>query len=104
DGRNIAIHGKNPVGDEKRMARPRPVCLKQFLYVTNVIVAERQGSRARKLGSGPNTGMRESVDQNEIAFARKCGNNAGVRKITRPKAAGPLCPLQPRKPRLELAI
>src|SRR5207244_1667020 len=61
------------------------------------------GRRARQLGSSPKAGMRELIDQNEILFARKHRNNAGICKVARSKYAGSVGSLEPRKPGLELA-
>ena len=60
--------------------------------------------RARKLGAGIHAGMRELVDQDQVAGSGKRGDNAGIGQVSRTKHHRGVGTLDARQPAFERRV
>src|SRR5258708_39919535 len=66
-------------------------------------MAKRHDGGTREPRAGPQAGMGQLVDQNEVVGAYQRGDDAEIREIAGAKDARSLRPLEPGKPRFEFA-
>jgi hypothetical protein len=75
----------------------------QRLEVLDVAMPERQHGGARKTRAGPQTRMRQLVDQHEVVAADQRRDDPGIGEVARPEHDRRLGALEPGEPALELA-
>ena len=69
-----------------------------------VVVPESMHRGAGEPRAGPETRVRQLVDQHQVVAARECGRHSGVDEIAGAEHAGGLGALEPREARLQLAV
>jgi hypothetical protein len=103
-GREVAVHRKDAVGEDHRPFVARAVFGEQRARMVEVVVPEREQPRSAQLRAGPQAGMRQFVDQHEIVRAEQSWNHSKVGEIAGTENAGALRSLQPGKPCLQLGV
>ena len=102
--RDIAVHGEHAIGDDQRMLMPLALLGEQRLDVLQVGMAERHHHRAGQPRAGIETGMRELIDQDQVAWAGERRDDAEIGEVARAEDAGRLGLLPARQPRLERGV
>ncbi len=91
--REVAVHGKDAVGGDERVAVPAAMGRQQILGMACVVVAEDMHAPARKLRPGPQARMRELVDEDHVLDAAERRDDAGIGEVAGAEdAAPPRCP------------
>ena len=102
-GRDIAVHRKDAVGrDQGAPVTPAQLREQQF-HVSHVRVAKRHDVGPREPRAGPQTGMGQFVDQDEVASADQRGDDAEIGEVAGAEDAGSLRLLESGEPRLQFA-
>ena len=102
--REVAVHGKDAVGQDERPRMGVAVLGEKGAHMVDVVMAEGEQPRAAQLGAAPQAGMRELVDQEEVFFARQGWNDAEIGQITGAEHAGALGSLEPGEAVFQLGI
>ena len=101
--RQIAVHREDAIGDDKCMAVIGAMRAQNFFDMRHIVVAEFFHPRARKLRTRPQTGMRQFIDQQQIALTDDHRNDPRIGEIARTEHARCLSALQPCQPPFQYA-
>jgi hypothetical protein len=104
EGGEVAVHREHAVGKDQGMAVPGTSLEQERAQVVEIVVGERHDGRAGQAGACPQAGMRELVDQYEIAAADQRRNDPGVGEIAGTEHAGVGCSFEAREPRLQRLV
>ena len=102
--REVAVHGEHAVGDDQRALMTPAMLRQQRPDMPDIVVAERQHGGARQPRAGPQAGMRQLVDQDQVAAADQRRHDAGIGEIAGAEHAGGFRALEPREPLLQLGV
>ena len=97
----IAVHRKDAVGDKQRVPRATAFSGENGARFFDVVVTEDAAFRRRQTRAGEKAGMRELIDENEIAVADERRNDAEIGEVAGAEDASRLGGLQLCKPRFE---
>ena len=78
DGADIAVHGKDAVGDDELAAGLVLDLLQQLFAVGDIFVAEDLDLRAGEAGAIDDAGVIELVGEDEVFFAENARDGSGV--------------------------
>ena len=101
DGRAIAIHGENVIGDEQGMPMPAALGFQNGICVIHIVVTKDASRRGRKPAAGEDAGVCQLVNEDQIAISRERRNDAEIGQIAGAENARGLGMFQCGKPRLK---
>ncbi len=102
--RDVAIHGKDAVGHDQCPRMAAAMFRQKGFDMVHVAVPVGHDSRARETRAGPQAGMRQFVDQDEVLAADQRRDDAEIGEIARAEDAGRLGAFPMGQPRFEFAI
>jgi len=83
DGREVAVHAEDAVGEDQAMLRVSAMGRKQRLDMREIVVAEDMRLGARELRAREQAGMRQFVGENEVAGTGQRWHDAKIGEIAR---------------------